>query len=126
LEVADRVAELLRHAQAAGGAEKCVLFQHLQVEEVPVCEVVYEYRGPPERRLWIYGRQRFVFGAATVGQDRSEMHRAASCCCGTGVGGVGNDGEMSIECRLNLIKAERLTMCYSSPATRTRSIELQR
>jgi hypothetical protein len=61
LEVAGRVAELLRHAHAAGGAEKCVLFQHLQVEEVPVCEVVYEYRGPPERLLWIYGQQRFVY-----------------------------------------------------------------
>jgi hypothetical protein len=60
-EVDTRVTELLRQAQAAGGSDKRVLFQHLEVEEVPMCEVVYEYRRSPERRLWIYGQQRFVY-----------------------------------------------------------------
>ena len=111
-EVDARLSELLQQAQAAAGSAKRVLFQHLQVEEVPVCEVVYEYRRPPERRLWIYGQQRCVYapGAETLGKDCIGVRWTASCCCRSGVGGVGvASRELSTESRRELITVDRRT-----------------
>ena len=59
--VEGRLRKLVYQANTAGGAGALVLFQQVQVEKVPADEVVYEYRGSPERRLWIYGDRQHVY-----------------------------------------------------------------
>jgi hypothetical protein len=57
-EIDAAVMDLFQKAQAPVGAETRLLFQRLHIEQVPVFEVAYEYRGRAAQKLWVYGKER--------------------------------------------------------------------
>jgi hypothetical protein len=58
--VVERVQEMLGQAHGQESSDTRLLFQRLSVEAVPVCEVIYSYRGGEPRSLWVYGEERRV------------------------------------------------------------------
>lgn len=57
----DRIARLLKKAQAVAEDRTKLLFQHFHVEAVSVQEVRYRYRRSEPKSLWIYGSEQRIY-----------------------------------------------------------------